>query len=219
MGGGGPRVKTSPRDGGGARARASYAARMADGDPFEQGLPTIDAARVRLRALAPGDAEEVFQLYADKDAVRFGFAPRMDDLDDARRLVAETRALVEQRKVFHWGVAERERDRIVGHATLFAWDPRHGRAELGYSIRRDRWGLGLGTEAARALVGFGFERLGLRRVEADVDPRNVGSIRVLEKLGFVREGLLRERWEVGGELQDGVFFGLLRRELRPPAGA
>jgi RimJ/RimL family protein N-acetyltransferase len=52
----------------------------------------------------------------------------------------------------------------------------------------------------------------LRRLEADVDPRNAGSIRTLERLGFQREGFLRERWHVNGEIQDAIFYGLLRRE-------
>ena len=79
----------------------------------------------------------------------------------------------------------------------------------------------MGTEAAAALIAFAFARLDLRRIEADADPRNVGSIRVLEKLGFVREGFLRERWDIGGEIQDAVLFGLLRREwhvLQSPFG-
>jgi hypothetical protein len=62
------------------------------------------------------------------------------------------------------------------------------------------------------LVRFAFGPLDLRRLEADVDPRNTPSLRLVEKLGFVREGYMRERWELQGEIQDGVFFGLLRRE-------
>ena len=59
---------------------------------------------------------------------------------------------------------------------------------------------------------FAFEELGLRRIEADVDPRNEASIRLLERLGFQREGYLRERWLVDQEINDTVFYGLLRRE-------
>jgi RimJ/RimL family protein N-acetyltransferase len=64
------------------------------------------------------------------------------------------------------------------------------------------------------LLDYAFRALGLRRLEADVDPRNSGSMRVLERLGFRHEGLLRERWKVNGELQDSVLLGLLEREWR-----
>jgi ribosomal-protein-alanine N-acetyltransferase len=181
-------------------------------DPFEHGLPTVHGKSVKLRPFAPDDAEEVYRLYADKDAVRYGYSPKMDDLADALKVIETTLELARSRTLFHWGVADLEHDRIVGHATLLGWAPQHRRAELGYSVRKDLWGKGLGTDAAATLVGYAFEHLGLRRLEADVDPRNVSSLRVLEKLGFLREGYLRERWELGGEVQDGIFFGLLRRE-------
>lgn len=163
------------------------------------------------------DASDVYRLYADKDAVRYGYAPKMESLDDARHVIDQTISLAKERTIFHFGVADRQDDRILGHATLFHWERAHRRAELGYSIHRTSWGRGLGTEAAAALLTFSFERLDIRRMEADVDPRNGASLRVLEKLGFVREGFMRERWELAGELQDGIFLGLLRREWRARA--
>jgi RimJ/RimL family protein N-acetyltransferase len=181
-------------------------------DPFATGLPTVEGADLRLRALEPRDREQVFALYADKEAVRFGFQPKMDTADDATALIERTRTLAAERSVFHWGVARTEDDRVVGHATLFHLDVEQGRAEIGYSIVRDLWGRGLGRRAVGLLVGFAFDTLELRRVEADVDPRNEASLRLVERLGFVREGYLRERWLLGGEIQDAVLFGLLRRE-------
>jgi ribosomal-protein-alanine N-acetyltransferase len=185
-----------------------------DEDPFRDGLPTIESRGLRLRAFRHADADDVFRLYCDKDAVRFGYSPRMEEPSDAIVVIEETARLARARTVFHWGVADGE-DRIVGHATLFHLEKRHRRAEIGYSIRRDLWGRGLGTRAAAVLVDFAFGALDLRRIEADVDPRNTGSLRLLEKLGFVREGYFRQRWEIQGEVQDGVAFGLLRSEWRP----
>jgi RimJ/RimL family protein N-acetyltransferase len=68
------------------------------------------------------------------------------------------------------------------------------------------------AEALQTLLNHAFEGLELRRLEADVDPRNTASIRTLERLGFKREGYLRERWHVAGEIQDALFYGLLKRE-------
>jgi RimJ/RimL family protein N-acetyltransferase len=184
-------------------------------DPFADGLPILESSRVRLRPFADGDVVDVYELYADREAVRFSYAPPMADHEAARRVIQETRELARARALFHFGVADRATDRIIGHATIFKWDETQRRAEIGYSIRRDRWGQGFGAEAVATLITFAFERLGLRRIEADSDPRNAASIRLLEKLGFVREGYARERWEIEGELQDAVLFGLLRRAWRP----
>jgi RimJ/RimL family protein N-acetyltransferase len=69
-------------------------------------------------------------------------------------------------------------------------------------------------EALLALLDFGFGELDLNRIEADIDPRNSTSARTLERLGFTREGYLRERWIVGDEVSDTALYGLLRREWR-----
>jgi RimJ/RimL family protein N-acetyltransferase len=74
-------------------------------------------------------------------------------------------------------------------------------------------------EALKALLDFSFTDLNMHRIEADVDPRNASSAKTLERLGFQREGYLRERWLVGGEVQDALFYGLLRREWQAARSA
>jgi len=83
------------------------------------------------------------------------------------------------------------------------------RAEIGYILGRAHWSRGYVSEALPALIDHGFETLGLNRLEADIDPRNAASARVLMRLGFVQEGLLRERWVVRGEPSDSALYGLL----------
>jgi RimJ/RimL family protein N-acetyltransferase len=75
------------------------------------------------------------------------------------------------------------------------------------------WGRGLATEAARAILTFGFEAMELHRVEAMVDPENLASLRVLEKLGFVREGRTREDYRFEDQFRDTVRLGLLRLDF------
>jgi len=69
-------------------------------------------------------------------------------------------------------------------------------------------------EALQELLEFGVGELDLNRIEADIDPRNSASARTLERLGFTKEGYLRERWIVGDEVSDTAIYGLLRREWR-----
>jgi RimJ/RimL family protein N-acetyltransferase len=74
------------------------------------------------------------------------------------------------------------------------------------------WGCGYAAEALDAVLGYGFRELGLNRVEADIDPRNAASARVLERVGFCKEGFMPERWIVNGEAADTAFYGLLKRQ-------
>jgi RimJ/RimL family protein N-acetyltransferase len=114
--------------------------------------------------------------------------------------------------MFKWGIALRDSNTVIGTTTLFNLSLDNGRAELGYAMAHAHWGKGYMNEALTGLVSHAFEVMKLRRLEADVDPRNAASIRTLERLGFQREGFLRERWHVNGEIQDAFFYGLLRRE-------
>jgi RimJ/RimL family protein N-acetyltransferase len=85
---------------------------------------------------------------------------------------------------------------------------------LGYCYGERAWGRGYATEAARALLQWAFATLDLNRVQAETDTRNAASARVLEKLGFVREGMLREDCVVDGDVSDSWVYGLIRREWR-----
>ena len=76
-------------------------------------------------------------------------------------------------------------------------------------------GRGLASEAVRASLAFAFGPMDLHRVEADVDPDNEDSLRLLERIGFKREGLLRERWFTFGTWKDTVLLGLLAGDVRP----
>jgi RimJ/RimL family protein N-acetyltransferase len=114
--------------------------------------------------------------------------------------------------VYAWAVAERDNDRLIGTTTLFSLAGAHRRAEIGYSLVGSHQGRGLAAEALRTAIGHAFGDLGLERIEADVDPRNEKSWQLLERLGFRREGLLRDRWRVDGEVCDSYLYGLLRPE-------
>lgn len=102
--------------------------------------------------------------------------------------------------------------RVIGTCTLFNFHEQSRRAEVGYILHREFWGNGYMTEALSYLIDYAFAKLGLNRLEADIDPRNAASARLLERLGFVREGLLRQRWIVGDEVSDTGFYGLLANE-------
>ena len=179
---------------------------------FSRGLPTLEADRVRLRQLGRADVRALFEIFSDPAVVQFWSSEALTDMHGAQALLDEIDASRADGKLLQWGVALAEDDQVVGTTTLASWDRAHRRAELGFALRRDCWGRGLGTEAVRRIVAFAFDELDLHRLEADADPRNEASIRILKRLGFSEEGYLRERYLLGGEPQDAVFLGLLRSE-------
>jgi RimJ/RimL family protein N-acetyltransferase len=107
-------------------------------------------------------------------------------------------------------------DSFIGWCSISDWNRDFRCATLGYSLTDSAWGQGYATEAVRALLTWSFDALDLNRVEAETDTRNLASARVLEKVGFVREGTMREDCIVNGEVSDSWVFGLLRREWQAP---
>jgi len=178
-------------------------------------LPTLDTERLRLRWLEERDVDALYEIFGDPAVIRYWSSPALTDRKAAARLLQEIRDYAVQGTLYQWGVALRNGDQVIGTVTL-AWINReHRRADVGFALAASAWGQGYATEAVARLIKYAFDDMELHRLGADVDPRNERSIRLLERLGFQREGLLRERYHLAGEVQDSLILGLLRREYSP----
>lgn len=177
-------------------------------------LPTLPAGRVALRALGDGDIPALFAVFSDPEVMRYWSRPPLASTTAAAALLHEILECFRTRRLFQWGIALASDDRVVGTCTLFRVDVVHRHAEVGFALARECWGQGLAGEAVATVIAFAFQALDLHRIEADADPRNERSLRLLERLGFRREGYLRERYHVSGEVQDAVVLGLLRPEWK-----
>jgi RimJ/RimL family protein N-acetyltransferase len=178
-------------------------------------LPTLETARLRLRHVGAGDAADLFTVFGDVEVMRYWSRPAFEDLSETDDYIAAIHEGFSRRSLFQWALERKADHVVIGTCTLAQLDASNRRAEVGFALGRSSWGAGLGQEAVSRLLEFAFGELGLHRIEADVDPRNTRSLSVLQRLGFVREGQLRERWLVGGQAQDSVLLGLLAREWPP----
>jgi RimJ/RimL family protein N-acetyltransferase len=177
--------------------------------------PTLEGRRIRLRATRDDDADGLFVVFSDPEAMRYWSTTPVADIAQIRERIRLVRDWFTAREGMQWAIALHDDDRCVGTATLFNISLGNKRAEFGCSLAKMLWGQGIAREAVGLMLRFGFDHLGLERIEADIDPRNGNSIRLVERMGFQREGLLRARWRVGGEVQDAAYYGLLREDFRP----
>ncbi|MDQ3617118.1 MAG: GNAT family N-acetyltransferase [Pseudomonadota bacterium] len=175
-------------------------------------LPRLEGERIALRGFRENDLEDLYAVHSDPVVNRYWSFPAWTDIAQAREYFARAIAARDASRMLCWAIAERDSDRLIGASTLFAIDRTQGRAEIGYALRSGHWGRDYAQEALRLVLGHAFDGLGLRRIEADIDPRNQGSCTLVERLGFVREGLFRERWEVAGEVCDSAMYGLLAHD-------
>jgi RimJ/RimL family protein N-acetyltransferase len=180
------------------------------------GLPTLDAGDVRLRWLTEADVPALFAIFGDPQVTRYWGFDILPDPAAATVLLADIHRQFHAGTLLQWGVETRDTG-LSGTCTLAQFDERNRRAELGFALGRGYWGRGIMKAALPAVIDFAFDQLGLHRIFADTDPRNIPARRALERLGFVREGQLRQHYWVRGEPQDAVMFGLLRSEWAPRA--
>lgn len=174
--------------------------------------PTLHTARLRLRPFAETDTDAIFALQSNQRVLRYWDAPPWSARTQGVRFIAVCRQ-IEQEGSGARLVIERASDAaFIGWCALSKWNPNYRSARLGYCLGEAAWGQGFTTEAAGALLQWAFDALDLNRVQAETDTRNTASSRVLEKLGFVREGRLREDCIVDGVVSDSWVYGLLRRD-------
>ena len=166
--------------------------------------------RVILRRFALGDVAAVLAYASDLEVTRHLQWDAYDDPATAASFIRST--LGGGDTWFARAIVLRETDAVIGGADLRVVSPPDRRAELGYGLARAYWGNGYATEAARLLVRFGFERLGLTRIQAACAVENERSVRTLERLGMRREGRLAQyRWKAGSA-RDLYLYAITRAD-------
>ncbi len=177
-------------------------------------LPVLETSHLILRELRLSDAEDQLEYAQDDEVAAFGlWKPQktlQENLDDIQESIRHYAA----GDYFSWAVEHRADHKMIGRIQLGAYNAADARADLGYAYNRRYWGKGYATEAAQAVLKIGFESLKLHRVGAKVLPDNVGSIRVLEKLGFQREGVVRQAYSLRGPYEDLLCYSILAPEWR-----
>ncbi len=184
--------------------------------------PTIRTDRLQLRPFDIADADALYAMQSSADVLRYWDAPPWTDRERAGKFIEKCRKVAEDGTGVRLAVDRLQDGVFIGWCSLTGWDPDYRSASMGYCFTGTAWGHGYATEAARALLGWAYDTLDLNRVQAETDTRNGASARVLEKLGFVREGTLRQDCVVNGDVSDSWVYGLISSDWRSssePAGA
>ncbi len=169
--------------------------------------PTLTTGRLVLRQIRADDAAALFPVLSDAELMTWWSSGPHVSLAETEAYVASNAA--EGQGFLCWAITM-ENDAALGWVILV--DGKPAVKEIGYILHRDRWGSGIAREAVARVIDYGFAEPDLRRIFADTDPENSGSIALLERLGFRREGHLRGEWETHIGVRDSLIFGLLRDE-------
>lgn len=173
---------------------------------------TLHTARLTLIGYSPEDIRFIFENNTQTEAMMVLGHQTLKDYEQELEKVQKGYACY-NRQFISFLLKHNETRQIAGRCSLHNWNKEHRRAELGYAMTDDRFKRqGLMSEAAEAVIAYGFDVLNLHRIEALVGPDNVPSMRIVQKNRFVQEGVLRQHYLVDGVFDDSVCFGLLHSE-------
>lgn len=182
-------------------------------EPYRS-LPRLDTQRLVLRKIEPKDLQDIFAYASDPEVARhLRWGPH--------KTQGETKTYLDQVLQEYqtgqdgpWGMEYKNTARLIGSIHLMAVSAQHRKAEIGFVLSKAYWNRGLATEALRRVLAYSFKTVGLNRVEGLCLAENHAARRVLEKVGMVREGLMREYLFQKGTFRDFELYAILRRDYQ-----
>ncbi len=172
----------------------------------------IESAHLFVRLATESDLPALMKVNGDSEVTKFLPYATWNSISDGQSWYQRMLDLQASGAALQFVIAEKYTGNAIGTCLMFRFEEASARAELGYVLGRAHWGRGLMREALAAVVDSAFNHMSLRRLEAEVSPSNEPSAHLLTRLGFTKEGLLRQRWVSKGEARDVAVFGLLSHE-------
>lgn len=185
---------------------------MTDPEAVFDAFPVLETARLRLRQIRPSDAAALFAIFSDPAVTRYYDQPTFTEIEQAEALVARMRQRFADRRALRWAIERRQDGQLLGTCGFGDWKRHFHCAGVGYELGQPYWRQGFMHEVLTAVIPFGFTQMQLNRIEAYVMTGNEASMGLLQKLGFRKEGLLREYGYWQRAYHDLHLFALLKRE-------
>lgn len=172
-------------------------------------FPVLETKRLILRRIEDKDASAFFRLYSDYEVMKYFGREIYSNFQQAVEKVNLEKSAFDNKEAIRWAVTFKPDDEMIGSGGFWKISKEHFRAEIGYDLLPEFHRKGIMTEAVKAMIEFGFEKMKLHSIEANTDPGNIASNIMLEKLGFKLEGNFKENFFFNGKFLDTYTFSLL----------
>ncbi len=172
-------------------------------------FPVLTTERLVLRRMGVEDAPEVFFQRSDPGILQYLDREPVKTLDEVMTFIALVDKGIDENDAINWAITLKGNPKLIGTICFWNINKNHYRGELGYVLHPKHQGQGIMGEAIRAVLQYGFDTMKLHSAEANVNPANSASIRVLERQGFVREAYFRENYYYRGKFIDSAIYSLI----------
>ena len=171
--------------------------------------PILETERLILRQTNLKDAHEVFEMRSSVEVMQYIPVPLATALKEAEEYITSLQERMANKECINWTITLKKSGEMIGTIGFYRMQLQHYRTETGYMFLPAFYGKGYASEALQRLVDFGFNNLGFHSIEAVIYPENKGSIRVVEKCGFVREAYFKEKEFHNGKFVDTAVYSIL----------
>lgn len=175
-------------------------------------FPVLETERLYFMQITNDDAGDVFELRTDERVIKYSDRPKMKSMDEAVEMIKKISDSFNNNDGIAWAFELKDEKKTVGHITYWRIIKEHHRAEIGYAMFPQYWGKAYMTEALKKIIEFGFAGMKLHSIEASVNPANIPSIKLLERIGFIREAYFKENYFFNGKFLDSVIYSLLNKK-------
>lgn len=174
-------------------------------------FPTLITNRLVLREITLDDAPELFFMRTNDRVMKYIERPRPKNIDETIAFINTIADLRNKNEIITWGIALKNEPKLIGTVVFLNFKKEHYRAEFGYALHPDHWRKGIMNEVAKAVIDYGFNVLKLHSIEANINPENIASQKLLEKNGFVKEAYFKENFFWEGSFLDSAIYSLLAK--------
>ena len=172
-------------------------------------FPVITTDRLILRETRPEDVNEIYFLRSDPSVLQYSDRDPCRSTEEAAEFISKIRDAAAANEGISWAVTLKGSDKLIGSPGIWRVDTAHHRGEIGYVLHPDFQGKGIMFEAMTAIIDYGFRVMKLHSLEANINPANTPSRKLLERLGFVQEAYFRENYYHNGRYSDSAIFSLI----------
>ena len=174
-------------------------------------FPIISTQRLLLRQVKQSDVDEIFFLRSDKNVLEYLDREPSATKEEAAVWIQKLIDLEKNNEAVTWAITYKPHLTLIGTICFWNIQKEHYRSEIGYALHPEKQGKGIMQEAMNAVLEYGFKTMKLHSIEANVNPNNLSSIKILERNNFVREAYYKENYFYNGKFLDSAIYSLLSR--------
>ena len=175
-------------------------------------FPILESERLRFRQLTILDASNIQTIRSDERVMEFMDSDRHSTLDKSLDFIKNSNSIHENHEGLFWAIIEKKSNKFVGDFSFWKINKKNSRAEIGYSLNSNYWGKGYMSESMQTMINFGFEKLNIHSFEANINPLNENSKKLLKRIGFKKEAYFRENYCYNEKFKDSEIYSLLKSD-------